>query len=202
DRTSWASLAAAAIQWLVAESMRDYPSARLARAPGKKAAEALRSVVDSRRHSEIRHWPAAREGDRTTCLARDCDVIITGWSAARISWPRCRAFGTRGGGSGLLVDEELARAVRRESAAAIRYWWGVTVAVVWRWRKALGVDRCNNEGSQRLVHAAAELGGEASRERGTTPAERRQRRKRALQLNLARNLKLGYHGPWWTAEEL
>jgi hypothetical protein len=35
-----------------------------------------------------------------------------------------------------LVDDELARAVRHESALAIRYWWGVgTKTVVW-WRRA------------------------------------------------------------------
>ena len=47
-----------------------------------------------------------------TCLARDCDVVVTGTSTGRIPWPRCRAVGTHGGGSGILVDEELARAVR------------------------------------------------------------------------------------------
>src|SRR5262249_30547714 len=90
--------------------------------------------------------PPLRRGDRATCLLRDGDVVITGWSDARISWPRCRAVGTRGGGSGLLLDEELARAVRHESAAAIGYWWGVSEGVVWRGRQALGVTRTNNGG--------------------------------------------------------
>jgi hypothetical protein len=30
----------------------------------------------------------------------------------------------------LLVDEELARAIRHESAAAIQFWWGVSGSVV------------------------------------------------------------------------
>jgi hypothetical protein len=34
--------------------------------------------------------PKLRIGDRATCLFRDCDVIITGWHDARISWPRNR----------------------------------------------------------------------------------------------------------------
>jgi hypothetical protein len=67
--------------------------------------------------------PPLRKGDRAVCLYRDTDVVVTGWSAGRIPWPRCRALGVRGG-SGLLVDEELARPVRSESAAAIMYWWG------------------------------------------------------------------------------
>jgi hypothetical protein len=58
----------------------------------------------------------------------------------------------------LLVDDELARAVRQESAAAVRYWWGVSVGVLWRWRRALGVTRTNNEGSRRRMQAAAEAG--------------------------------------------
>ena len=53
------------------------------------------------------HAPAVKRGDRVSCLYRDGDVIVTGWSDARISWPRCRAV--QRGGTGLLVDEELAR---------------------------------------------------------------------------------------------
>jgi hypothetical protein len=36
-----------------------------------------------------------------------------------------------------LVDDELARAIRQESAAAIKYWWGVGSNAVWKWRQAL-----------------------------------------------------------------
>jgi hypothetical protein len=72
---------------------------------------------------QLRHGPynppALRRGYRTTCLFRDGDVIITGWSDARISWPRCRRPDTRGGGSGLLVDEELARAIRLGSSLQV-----------------------------------------------------------------------------------
>ena len=57
--------------------------------------------------------PRLHVGDKATCLLRDGDVIITSWTAARIPWPRCRAIGKRGGGFGLLLDEELARAVHR-----------------------------------------------------------------------------------------
>jgi len=100
-------------------------------------------------------------GDRPLCLLRDCRVTITSWTAAPIPWPRCRAEGTHGGGSGLLLYEELARAVRQESAAAIMHYWGVTAGVVWRWRKTLGVDWAATEASRLLIHAAAMAGGEA-----------------------------------------
>jgi hypothetical protein len=70
--------------------------------------------------------PALRKGDRAYCLFRDCAVVITGWTDAPVPWPRCRAPGGPRGASGLLLDEELARAVRHESAAAVMHWWGVT----------------------------------------------------------------------------
>jgi hypothetical protein len=92
--------------------------------------------------------PRLRRRDRATCLYRDADVVITSWSDGRISWPRCRRLGRRGH-PGLLVDEELARAVRTESVLAIAYWWGVNDRVVFAWRKALGVEKLN-EGSARL----------------------------------------------------
>ena len=50
--------------------------------------------------------PPLRKGDRATCFYRDSVVVITAWSDGRLSWPRCRALGHRGGSS-LLVDEEL-----------------------------------------------------------------------------------------------
>jgi hypothetical protein len=34
--------------------------------------------------------PRLRKGERAACLFRDCDVIVTGWTDVRISWPRCR----------------------------------------------------------------------------------------------------------------
>jgi hypothetical protein len=58
--------------------------------------------------------PPLRRGDRAFCLFRDCDVVVTSWTNAPISWPRCRALDRPLGGSGLLVDEELARAVKHE----------------------------------------------------------------------------------------
>src|SRR5262245_7219082 len=62
--------------------------------------------------------PTQRRGDRATCLFREADVTVTSWTSAPISWPRCCRPGTHGGGSGLLVTEELARAVRTEPAIA------------------------------------------------------------------------------------
>jgi hypothetical protein len=127
-------------------------------------------------------------------------VVITGWSDAPIPWPRCRALDGRGGGSGLLVDEELARAVRCESVLAIRYWWGASANAVWRWRQALGI-RGLNEGSARLRrHLNQDIG---DRQRGRKlPPEQVERRRAAWKLGgRPVPLRPGGHRPW-TAEEL
>jgi hypothetical protein len=84
--------------------------------------------------------PRLKIGDRTTCLYRDRNVIVTGLSSAPIQWPRCCAVDV-GGHPGLLVEEVLLRAIRPESAMALRYWFGVSGWVVWTWRKAFGVGR-------------------------------------------------------------
>jgi hypothetical protein len=107
-----------------------------------------------------------------------------------------------GGGSGILLDEELARAVRHESAAAVCFWWGVSEGVVWRWRKALGVTRTNCEGTRRLTRAASELGAAELRGKELPPEQVERRRRTALELGLGRNLVKGYHGPRWTRAQL
>jgi hypothetical protein len=146
--------------------------------------------------------PALQKGDRAFCLARDCDVVITSWTYALMRWPRCRALETHGGGSGLLVNEELARAVQHESAIAIKFWWSVSTKTVWWWRQALGVTNQNNEGSRRLVQAAAEAGAAVMAYKGCSDEECEARAIRSNELNLARFLKTGYHGPLWKPEEL
>jgi len=126
------------------------------------------------------HPPALRRGDRTQCLVRDADVVVTSWSDGRISWPRCRTIGHRGG-SGLLVEDELARAIRSESALALMFWWGVSNYTVCIWRRVLGVvGRAGTKGSQRLIQAAAERGALAMRAHDFTEAERKVKRKNAV----------------------
>jgi hypothetical protein len=146
--------------------------------------------------------PPLKRGDRTFCLFRDTTVAITAWTDAPLPWPRCRALDSPGGGSGLLVDEELARAVRHESAAAVMFSWGPSMGAVCRWRKALGVTRTDNEGTARLVRAAAELGAAEVRGQALAPEQIERRRRTAAELGLGRNLILGYHGPLWTAPEI
>ncbi len=145
------------------------------------------------------HSPALRRGDRATCLVRDGDVIVTGWSDAPIPWPRCRRPDSHGGGSGLLVDEELARAIRLESSLAIQHWFGVDYSVVWRWRKALGVPRFN-EGAARLQTALNVRKGAALKGKRLPPAAVERRRRTAKELGLRPSQRPG--GRPWTGEEL
>jgi hypothetical protein len=105
--------------------------------------------------------PRLQRGDRAHCLYRDTIVVVTSWTDRPIPWPRCRALDSPGGGSGLLVDDELARAVRHESAAAVIHWWGASASAVNDWRKALGVDFNGTQGTRRLRRAVARDGGEA-----------------------------------------
>jgi hypothetical protein len=106
--------------------------------------------------------PALKRGDRTSCLFRDADVVITSWTAAPIPWPWCRRLDC-GGGSGLLVTEELVRAIRTESGKALQHWFGISEHTVWSWQKAFGVSRCGTEGSRRLRRELSERGAEATR---------------------------------------
>jgi hypothetical protein len=105
--------------------------------------------------------PPLKRGDRADCLYRDATVVVSGWTDARIPWPRCYLADGRARAHGLLVDEELARAVRHESAAAVAYWWGVSRSTVQHWRNALGVGRLDAEGSRRLIHRAAQIASSA-----------------------------------------
>jgi hypothetical protein len=141
--------------------------------------------------------PRLRRSDRAACLFRDRDVIVTGWTDARIAWPLAMPAGPgRVGRPTLLVDEELARAIRHESAAALCHWWGASSKLVSRWRKALRVGRADSEGSRRLIAAAAEKGATKTRGVPLAPDQVERRRRTAIELDLGRNLRPGYGGAW------
>jgi hypothetical protein len=100
------------------------------------------------------------------------------------------------------VDDELLRAIRTESAEALKHWFGVSTSTVWSWRKAFGVGQWGTEGSRRLHQALSEAGAEVLRDQPLSLEQVEQRRQRAIKLNLGRNLKPGYQGRWWTKKEL
>jgi hypothetical protein len=146
--------------------------------------------------------PALRKGDHATCLYRDCEVVVTSWTDAPIPWPRCRSVEYKRGAPGLLVDDELVRAICHESAAAVGHWWRVSVPVVWCWRRAFNVNKINNEGSNRLVRAAAAEGADAIKAKEWTAEEREVRRQIALKNELAKHLRTAYCEETWTKKEI
>jgi len=87
------------------------------------------------------------------CYIRDYPVVVIGWSGARITWPVCLPLHPPRHGRGLLIEDELVRAILHESAA-VAYQWGLHQSTVLHWRKALGVTRKNNQGTYRLVLGA------------------------------------------------
>ena len=145
--------------------------------------------------------PALKVGDLTWCFLRDDDVIIHDWTIAPICWPLCRRVESPGF-PGLLVDEVLARAIRQESAAAIRYWWGVSNFTVNKWRKALGVNRQNNEGSQILIHAATAKARDVAEEKGPSEEYRQKQRENAIRRGFGKMRPAVVWGIPWTPEHL
>src|SRR5262249_43498192 len=67
---------------------------------------------------------------------------------------------------------------------------------------AEGVGRTENEGSARLIRAAAEMGATAVGAKEWTQEERERRRQINARLGLAKNLVLDYNGPLWKAWEI
>jgi hypothetical protein len=62
--------------------------------------------------------------------------------------------------------------VRGESAAALRYWWGITCSAVCLWRNAQGVEGPGGtEGSRRRIRGAAEKGAAALRGKHIPPQQ-------------------------------
>jgi hypothetical protein len=100
------------------------------------------------------HAPRLKRGDRVMCLYRDRLVVVCRYSEARLPWPICRPAEPPLSGLGLLVDDELARAIQNESALALRYWWGVGRSTAQRWRGAFEVGRMDSEGSRIAILGA------------------------------------------------
>lgn len=131
--------------------------------------------------------PRFRMGSVLTCEYRDCDVVVVGYSDGRIPWPRGRkrGLGTRGG---FIVYGDLKKAIRTESNQAVAYWFGVTVAVVSHWRRALGV-RFTNAGTRKLrqAHTSEDWFKEVQRE-GTARAQDPEVKQRRAASNRGRKL--------------
>src|SRR5262245_44659969 len=97
--------------------------------------------------------PHFRYGSTATCEVR-VDAVISRMSNARIPRPVGKPRGKQG--YSLVVYWGLANAIRRESASAICYWWGISAQTVSKWRKEMGVGQWN-EGTTRLKAESARV---------------------------------------------
>jgi hypothetical protein len=93
--------------------------------------------------------PLFEYGQVMDCAIRG-SAIVCGQTTGRIPWPLGKRRG-QAGGIFVIVTGDLERAILRESAVALMYWWGVSEYTVSKWRRELGVG-FSNEGSRRLRH--------------------------------------------------
>jgi hypothetical protein len=91
------------------------------------------------------------------------------------------------------------RCANPSGALALQYWWGVSMSVVHKWRKALGVDRKNNEGTRRLQRMSSTAGADAVRGKSLPPEQIEGRCQRAFDLNLAQYICPSICPQWFAA---
>ena len=163
--------------------------------------------------------PPFKYGAKVDCLARG-EVTIRGQSGGRIPWP----IGKKGSALSLVLCGDLVKAVRREAAIAIQYWWGVSASVTWKWRSALGITLTEGDrllrkdymtpNHNRRMTAAATAGAGLSGGRGQNRAGKVKLRRANLgkklsfavrnKMSLAHKTR-GTHPPAagqvWSAEE-
>src|SRR5262249_3574027 len=100
----------------------------------------------------------------------------------------------------LPLDGDLAKAVRRESAQAVMFWFGVKSHTAWKWRRALGVER-SNAGTHALLSAHA-LGPEVVAGRAKAHAKSRDPRGHAARRGKLAAAKRGRAPPRHVLEAL
>ena len=120
--------------------------------------------------------PEVSVGDILRCRIRGI-VVVGSFSKGRIPWPMTKHRGP-GASPAYILRGDLVRAVRCESVAAIRYWFGVGTATITKWRWALGVQRFN-EGTTQLYSRWKPRKIPSPRTVQIVPAKLRRLRRRA-----------------------
>lgn len=112
--------------------------------------------------------PAFEYGD-IVADERFGEVEIVSLTDGRIPWPIGRPSDkSKPRKRAIVLYGALLDAVMRESASAVRHWWGVSPSTVRTWRRALGVER-TNEGQRELYVAHFAGGVGEALARGRTP---------------------------------
>ena len=83
--------------------------------------------------------PRVRVGQSVRGRYRDAECRVTGFCDAPIRWPLAKVVGKRDGRAGPLVDGEMERVIRTESAVALAHRFGVDGGTARRWRQWPGV---------------------------------------------------------------
>jgi hypothetical protein len=73
--------------------------------------------------------PAVRVGSRVRCLYRGAACKVTSFTDAPIPWARVLPAGGMGR-PGVLVNATMRRAIKTESAEAVKHWLGLSTLVV------------------------------------------------------------------------
>src|SRR4051812_42013005 len=117
--------------------------------------------------------PAVRVGGRAYCRFRKTWCRVTSWTDAPVPWPRGVPAGPgRKGFPGLIVTRALERAIRTESALALKHHFGVRTTLAWRYRKWAGVEgRRKTPGSRQLHQNVSEPGAAGIRAKDWTDEE-------------------------------
>lgn len=146
--------------------------------------------------------PRVRHGRRVWCEYRAKWCRVTSFTAAPIPWPRVAPLKQKGG-SGLWVNATLERAIRTESAVALKHWFGVTQSCSRSWRIWAGVEgrsASSTPGTRREVKKAADLGAEVVRGTELSDEACDVRSANSKRLNL---IRFGHAKRWpngWTTE--
>jgi len=136
--------------------------------------------------------PRFKCGEVVRCELRG-PLVVCGLSAGPIRWPVGRRPGRLTGRVSLVLCGDLVKAVWRESGVAVAHWWGVSAAVIVKWRQALGLGVVN-EGGRILRRLAS---GEARRGKRLGPESLR----RVREANCRRCGLPPTAARLWTAEE-
>ncbi len=128
--------------------------------------------------------PRVRLGRKLWCEYRGEWCRVTSYTEAPVPWPRVQPLKQRGG-AGLWVNATLKRAVRTESAVALKHWFGLsqtTSNALRRWAGVVGHD--TTPGTRRAMKTASELAAEVTRgsELSDEACELRAKNSRRLKL--------------------
>jgi hypothetical protein len=145
--------------------------------------------------------PPVRAGARLYCRLRRAWCRVSSWTDAPIPWPRGVQIGIRSGPA-LIVTRDLERAVRTESAEALKHWFGVSTHTAWKWRRRFipGAGHVRTRGD-RLTHRRISAAG-ADVLRGVPLSEEVCEARSAAAKAAGRKPTGRWAATGWTAEQL